>query len=326
MPTRACSGGKVWQTCGTACPQTCANPRNAWDACTQNCVVGCACKQDSAVYLDEATDTCERTCTYEQQTVVATFDGTAGVKGTITLSQDSPSSPTSVRVDLAGLNPDFGPFPWHVHVDPVSGGCDTAGGHYQPSGLPDMWELSTRHQDLSATSSVQVQFSDTKLSLFGSNSVAGRSIVLHKSVALKKTRMVCASLLDPAASVTAPAKPGSRAPTAGSSAPTPTPTTEEEPKSDPKDDGVLRSGGGASTTLHDIDQVQAFGIHHVVMIGAAILFVVIVLLVVRWKCSRTQGKLFDEIERSSMNSTAQLFSDTHLEMHDTGRTSEDARA
>ena len=43
-PTPACSGGKEWQDCGTACPLTCDN-YNTTFGCTEQCVSGCFCPQ-----------------------------------------------------------------------------------------------------------------------------------------------------------------------------------------------------------------------------------------------------------------------------------------
>ncbi|WZH44087.1 Chymotrypsin-elastase inhibitor ixodidin [Fusarium acuminatum] len=38
-----CKVGEQYQTCGTACPLTCANPEP--QACTLQCVSGCFCKK-----------------------------------------------------------------------------------------------------------------------------------------------------------------------------------------------------------------------------------------------------------------------------------------
>jgi len=38
---QVCPSGKVFQSCGTACPLTCENPNPR--PCTRNCVIGCFC-------------------------------------------------------------------------------------------------------------------------------------------------------------------------------------------------------------------------------------------------------------------------------------------
>ena len=42
-PTPTCSNGKIYRTCGTACPFTCDNYLNPPLFCTQQCVAGCFC-------------------------------------------------------------------------------------------------------------------------------------------------------------------------------------------------------------------------------------------------------------------------------------------
>ena len=42
-PTLVCTNGRVYTTCGTACPATCENVNGPVLACTEQCVVGCFC-------------------------------------------------------------------------------------------------------------------------------------------------------------------------------------------------------------------------------------------------------------------------------------------
>ena len=41
----ACTNGKLFQTCGTACPLTCDNYKNPPTGCIDECVEGCFCPQ-----------------------------------------------------------------------------------------------------------------------------------------------------------------------------------------------------------------------------------------------------------------------------------------
>ena len=42
-PQPTCTNGKLFETCGTACPLTCDNYRNPPSPCPAVCVVGCFC-------------------------------------------------------------------------------------------------------------------------------------------------------------------------------------------------------------------------------------------------------------------------------------------
>ena len=44
-PEPACTNGKLFETCGTACPLTCDNYRSPPFACPAVCVMGCFCPQ-----------------------------------------------------------------------------------------------------------------------------------------------------------------------------------------------------------------------------------------------------------------------------------------
>lgn len=54
MTAPECPSNEVFQTCGTACPATCAKPHPS-PVCTKNCVIGCFCKQG---YLRNAKGVC----------------------------------------------------------------------------------------------------------------------------------------------------------------------------------------------------------------------------------------------------------------------------
>ena len=152
------------------------------------------------------------------------FDGSDGslVLGNIALTQAGPGSPTVIDVALTGLVPAEGPFDWHVHTLPVTaaGGCEGTGGHYSPTA--DAGELSNLHGPLPNTTAITETFTNDKLTLYGVDTVLGRSIVLHnKDGAL----MACATLSGRCADCAARSSTTTAAPTAiPSASPTATPT------------------------------------------------------------------------------------------------------
>lgn len=140
--------------------------------------------------------------------VVATFDGvsTGGVKGTITLYQQSITEPTFVDVQLNGLYITPPPHNFHVHSFPLDASVPlesrctsiSAGGHYSPLptnvSAPYATECNPSYSQRFTSCEVGDisgklgkltgnYFSgwDYNLPLFGRFSVAGRSIVIHRS-------------------------------------------------------------------------------------------------------------------------------------------------
>lgn len=95
------------------------------------------------------------------------------------------SGPVRVRGQIIGLK--SGNHGFHVHeFGDLSNGCASAGGHYNPHnkahGAPND---DTRHVgDLGniladGTGFAQVNINDSQLSLTGSNSIFGRTVVVH---------------------------------------------------------------------------------------------------------------------------------------------------
>lgn len=138
-----------------------------------------------------------------------------GIKGYLRFSQASPFDATEFRVNLTDLQGRVGPY--HVHRFPVPSvrsppgsicSNDNVGGHWNPFGLNmsdhtypkrpgstyDMYEigdLSGKHLFLTGLNEVDEAFTDPSLPLFGPNSIAGRSIVIHRQ---NGARFVCASI------------------------------------------------------------------------------------------------------------------------------------
>jgi Cu/Zn superoxide dismutase len=119
----------------------------------------------------------------------------ATARGTVTVTQVE-TGPAVVDVDLFGL--DKGPNPWHVHEFPVTNddcGTTSTGGHYNPPGHPTQGELSMNLGDL-ANPSMSEQYVTDTLTLFGPDSIVGRSIVIHEA-GTGTPRWACASLSMP---------------------------------------------------------------------------------------------------------------------------------
>lgn len=155
--------------------------------------------------------------------------GELTVKGKIEMTQQSEYEVTNVEVNLKGLKETSG---YHVHVAPVEGElgknqcltdysfhnfvvfhvefpCEetTLYGHWNPrnvnsklSPLPtlgssdqyEMGDLSGKFGTLDDLSEYTSHYNDTNLPLFGFESLAGRSIVIHKKS--KNARWACSTL------------------------------------------------------------------------------------------------------------------------------------
>ena len=132
-----------------------------------------------------------------------------GVIGQIVFEQLSPFSPTVVKIKLSGLS--FKAEDYHVHEFPVDetiqgrSKCTAAGGHFNPTNITrnssspttlDAYEIG----DLSGKSSLVLtginkldyRYMDPYLPLFGTDSIVGRSIVIHD---VNGDRWLCANIL-----------------------------------------------------------------------------------------------------------------------------------
>ncbi|XP_077992860.1 uncharacterized protein LOC144446888 [Glandiceps talaboti] len=152
------------------------------------------------------------------KTVTAVFN-TEDVTGEITFTQASPLDSTTVHVALNNLQ-NLATY-YHVHQYPVAPRitaddsiCSSAvtGGHLNPydidksaspvTGTDDEYEvgdLSGKYGTLSGTDFDQT-YTDSNLPLFGSNSIVGRSVVIHKS---DNSRWICANIGYPTSTKTA---------------------------------------------------------------------------------------------------------------------------
>ncbi|KAJ3299913.1 hypothetical protein HK104_006064 [Borealophlyctis nickersoniae] len=116
---------------------------------------------------------------------VSVLRGDSPVTGTVTFTQEAEGKPTTVEINLKGLNP--GKHGFHVHeFGDNTNGCTSAGGHFNPHGkdhgAPD---AAVRHVgDLGnivagPDGTVTTKLQDNQVSLIGPLSVIGRTIVVH---------------------------------------------------------------------------------------------------------------------------------------------------
>ncbi|TRY87962.1 hypothetical protein DNTS_022779 [Danionella cerebrum] len=138
-----------------------------------------------------------------------------GIKGYFTFLQRSPFDLTSITVNLTNLNRRVGPY--HIHQFPLpqmrspsysSCSNNNVGGHWNPFGVNtlapayppsrgsthdrfEVGDLSARYGSLENMTSFQATFTDWNLPLFGSNSIVGRSVVIHTP---NGTRFACAGI------------------------------------------------------------------------------------------------------------------------------------
>ena len=129
----------------------------------------------------------------------ATFNVLSGPEGYIEIFQPSATSTAVVSVNLQGLG--SGEKSWHVHQlaapssngDATGAACDSTAAHFNPSfgtGVAEDGDLAARHGQFSeATSRMFVE--DSLVTLWGNNSVVGRSIVIHRT---SGERWGCASI------------------------------------------------------------------------------------------------------------------------------------
>lgn len=138
-----------------------------------------------------------------------------GVEGNIIFYQPSEDEEVRVTVDLKGLASRANLY--HVHTLPVFSDCVSTTGHYNPLNVVggdgnqdgpyacsktdpaacESGDLSGRFGGLLGASDVRYTFEDigAGLNLFGTNSIIGRSIVIHRQDATN-SRLTCSNILE----------------------------------------------------------------------------------------------------------------------------------
>ena len=124
-----------------------------------------------------------------------------GVQGSILFEQDAPEANSRVTVQLSGLI--NGPNPWHIHEKrvPLSGdlsACDQTGDHFEiGAGKLSRWDMGTMNSVPGELYKESRVLSDgMNVSLSGSHSIVGHSVVIHKAKGAGVTapRWVCANI------------------------------------------------------------------------------------------------------------------------------------
>ncbi|XP_069492451.1 superoxide dismutase [Cu-Zn] [Ambystoma mexicanum] len=119
---------------------------------------------------------------------VCVLKGDQAVKGTVHFTQEQENGPVTVEGTIDGLTP--GKHGFHIHAfGDNTNGCVSAGPHFNPQnqthGAP---EDAVRHVgDLGNVTAndggvAEIKFDDKVISLSGSNSIIGRSLVVHEKV------------------------------------------------------------------------------------------------------------------------------------------------
>ena len=158
---------------------------------------------------------CANVLEYSPRNANVTF-AEDGVTGHIVFQQSSPFAPTIVRVQFNGLSSRAGEY--RIHAFPVdeaiqgSSKCTAAGGHYNPRNIVrnssspatfdayEIGDLSGKStKDLAGIDAIEFTYTDPYLSLFGIESVVGRSVVIHNS---NGDYWLCANVLYDAYTVT----------------------------------------------------------------------------------------------------------------------------
>jgi len=107
------------------------------------------------------------------------------VSGVVTITQEKPDVPATIEAKLSGLTP--GKHGFHIHeFGDTTNGCISAGAHFNPAGkhhgaptdenrhLGDLGNI-----EASADGSASLKITDRFVSLFGNNSIIGRTVVVH---------------------------------------------------------------------------------------------------------------------------------------------------
>lgn len=115
-------------------------------------------------------------------------DGESNTQGVVSFSQSTFTSPTKIVANVRGLKPNS-QHGFHIHeFGDLTEGCKTAGPHFNPHGKVHGGPAdSDRHVgDLGnlksdENGSAYQAFTDPLVSLYGENSILGRSVVVHQN-------------------------------------------------------------------------------------------------------------------------------------------------
>ncbi|ORY26870.1 superoxide dismutase Cu-Zn [Naematelia encephala] len=119
-------------------------------------------------------------------TAVAVLKGDSSVQGTIKFEQEAAGAPVTVTGEIKNLDPSA-ERGFHVHqFGDNTNGCVSAGAHFNPlgknHGAPEdaerhVGDLGNVKTDSAGTATIKI--TDKHISLFGAESIIGRSVVVH---------------------------------------------------------------------------------------------------------------------------------------------------
>ncbi|KAF9474175.1 hypothetical protein BDN70DRAFT_885095 [Pholiota conissans] len=117
---------------------------------------------------------------------IVVVQGDSQVSGKVVFEQTAPGKPVTITGNLRGLTPNASRG-FHVHVSgDLSGGCATAGAHFNPFGkthgapedaIRHVGDLGNIKSD--ASGKADFVLTDKLISLNGLTSIVGRSVVVH---------------------------------------------------------------------------------------------------------------------------------------------------
>lgn len=170
-------------------------PRYSIDSVDDCHIGGYRCE----VYSTEGVNTISDTVELTVGGAIATAQfRTDGVNGRIVIEQPKAGDPSTVALEFRGLTEctSGSGCAFHVHESAVVTSapdvCTSTGGHYSPTGFgSDVWALSDKLGTLRTARVEQVGMNIDDLPLFGSDTVVGRSIVVHKP---NGDRWLCATI------------------------------------------------------------------------------------------------------------------------------------
>lgn len=156
---------------------------------------------DMSLVLSDITGTSVACPTIRELTpkTIYSYVSSKNISGTVTFSQRSPWDHTTIRVDLQNLQSLIGGY--HVHEYPIPpryfesdnlADVNSVAGHFNPYGITDfpdptvgtedqyeIGDISNKFGYLTDLDSINESYTDWNMPLFGTNSIVGRSIVLH---------------------------------------------------------------------------------------------------------------------------------------------------
>uniref|UniRef100_A0A183BRN4 Superoxide dismutase [Cu-Zn] n=1 Tax=Globodera pallida TaxID=36090 RepID=A0A183BRN4_GLOPA len=142
--------------------------------------------EDCKAFMDQLKDYLSDASILKKKAVcVLVGDTDKNVKGMVTFTQDSLSTPVKIVGQISGLS--SGGHGFHVHeLGDLTNGCATAGPHFNPTNKTHGEKGAFRHVGLlgnvhaGADGVAKFGFTGSGISLSGAHNIVGRTLVVHK--------------------------------------------------------------------------------------------------------------------------------------------------